>query len=897
MVLHQIEQSLGNFVLKQGNIEALNEGTLQDIHSREMDKGRVFNIASIKDVVEATYLDELFRFALDITKDTNFFDSINYLLALFHHLDIYEVRNAIAHPNRPFWDCYWYRIAAVASDPVNDFLELDHIKETLLQAEAGNLEEPPEDWVTKIIWQIPNNLPSNFDHGLTGLIGRAKEVRELKKSISNPRINTIALVAPGGAGKTALALDLLNEIISNPSYSKSIDGVLYTSMKTEKLTAQGIVPLDSVETLAELKNKIVECTNEIFEETFIDFSEVIEAYESKKILLCLDNLETLLRDNPDSFEELNQSLPPSWKVLITSRVVVANASIMSLELLKEGSAIQLARTYINRRGGMPLDEQIYAKVVESCYYNPLAIRLTLDLLIAGRELPESLSKANKEIAEFSYNNLIETLSLTAIEILEAIFVEDKSTRLSLCELLSSSLEEISEGINELTRTSLVSKTSTEGGETYSLSDSVRELLVVSPRNIDVRGKVQGQIHKRRVLSQEIDLKQEAQDLPVWHAFYIPKDTDENLKILITGANRQMGRLWKSTDHAVALYRKFRDAHIFYGNKSELYHRTYAKVLEALKDNNGAEEQLKIALQINPDDVCSRYSLARLCHRTKRYTESFEIYQSLIDDGWARDSHELLHFGNTIFNGYFLALLYSGEYNQIIEITKKWKDYGSYRGIWGTFRAGALKRKAELICDSDTQEAINCLVRATKILNDVFRNNGHLKTACSQAHKIFEEINFLISRKNYKEEYKQHWPELLEFVAKNIMETSSISNRDVNALVESFKQIEIPDNPFRDSMWKTYTQFEDSSSDIEIENQGYVGLIKVKITNRPKDRANYLFAKDAYGDDYFLHFDNVKDANWHKWINLSIGDKLNVVPESNADSSQKATDTREIYLSL
>ena len=46
MVLHQIEESLGNFVLKKGNIEALNEGTLQDIHAREMDKGRIFNLAS-----------------------------------------------------------------------------------------------------------------------------------------------------------------------------------------------------------------------------------------------------------------------------------------------------------------------------------------------------------------------------------------------------------------------------------------------------------------------------------------------------------------------------------------------------------------------------------------------------------------------------------------------------------------------------------------------------------------------------------------------------------------------------------------------------------------------------------------------------------------------------------
>lgn len=111
MVLHQIEESLGNFVLSEGNINNLSAESRENIHKREADKGRVFNKDSIKDIVEATYLDELFGFALDITKDSSTLDSINYLYSLFHHLDIYEIRNAVSHPNRPFWDCYWYRVA------------------------------------------------------------------------------------------------------------------------------------------------------------------------------------------------------------------------------------------------------------------------------------------------------------------------------------------------------------------------------------------------------------------------------------------------------------------------------------------------------------------------------------------------------------------------------------------------------------------------------------------------------------------------------------------------------------------------------------------------------------------------------------------------------------------
>ncbi|CAG23177.1 hypothetical protein [Photobacterium profundum] len=184
MVLHELEESLGNFILDHGGVESLNSNSIESIYKREADKGRSFNVDSINDVVEATYLDELFRFALDIAKDSSLSDKINYLYSLFHHFDICEVRNAISHPNRPFWDCYWYRVAAVASDPVNEILGLSSVKKALVSAERNIIDEPPEEWLNKVIWQIPNNLPSNFEHGVTGLIGRQKELTELNKLIT-----------------------------------------------------------------------------------------------------------------------------------------------------------------------------------------------------------------------------------------------------------------------------------------------------------------------------------------------------------------------------------------------------------------------------------------------------------------------------------------------------------------------------------------------------------------------------------------------------------------------------------------------------------------------------------------------------------------------------------------
>ncbi|WP_434430242.1 hypothetical protein [Aeromonas veronii] len=81
----------------------------------------------------------------------------------------------------------------------------------------------------------------------------------------------------------------------------------------------------------------------------------------KKILLFIDNLETLLVDSPEDFEEFNYSLPASWRVLVTSRITISNASITSLNPLQDKSAALMARLYSTRRGGKAQDNAIYEK--------------------------------------------------------------------------------------------------------------------------------------------------------------------------------------------------------------------------------------------------------------------------------------------------------------------------------------------------------------------------------------------------------------------------------------------------------------------------------------------------------------------------------------------------------
>ncbi|MBF4375893.1 hypothetical protein EAY46_23165, partial [Vibrio anguillarum] len=178
------------------------------------------------------------------------------LKALANQLGIFDIRNAVCHPNNPFPDCYWYRAATIASDPLIEKLGLQNVSEALTSAVAGQLNEPPQSWFSDVKWAIPNNLPKMFPHEITGLLGRETEFKELNRLLLLPRENLITIVAPGGIGKTALVLQLLKDLSLTPSFSKQVDRIIFCSLKNEELTADGLRKIDAVKDIDSIKSHI-----------------------------------------------------------------------------------------------------------------------------------------------------------------------------------------------------------------------------------------------------------------------------------------------------------------------------------------------------------------------------------------------------------------------------------------------------------------------------------------------------------------------------------------------------------------------------------------------------------------------------------------------------------------
>ena len=170
--------------------------------------------------------------------------------------------------------------------------------------------------------EISHNLPRpDFDE--TGFIGREADVKRLRHRLSNDLFPLVTIVAEGGIGKTALALKTAYELLeeSEPLF----EAIVWTSAKANILTPTQIKDVEGA--IKDSLGLLDSAGKEIGIQRSDDlFKGLLEYLKEFRILLVLDNIETVL----DSFlmefvESLDGQLKGS-KVLLTSRVRVGTAA-------------------------------------------------------------------------------------------------------------------------------------------------------------------------------------------------------------------------------------------------------------------------------------------------------------------------------------------------------------------------------------------------------------------------------------------------------------------------------------------------------------------------------------------------------------------------------------------
>ncbi|WP_428954610.1 hypothetical protein [Streptomyces sp. cg35] len=303
--------------------------------------------------------------------------------------------------------------------------------------------------------RILHNLPP-FDYDDTGLIGRGQACSDIVKHLLRRREPMITITGEGGIGKTALASDVAYSLLDNPE--SPYECILWTSLKTERLTANGVVEI------AGAVRDITGATRSLGKVLADDFKggaeELSEALEGIETLLVIDNLETV---SGSEIVTLYETLPDNVTYLMTSRIGIGQIERrIPLPPLELKYAQTLFRSFARIRGGRAeflagLKQETVEQIVTRLRFSPLAIRWYVLSVESGREPHPTLTDQD-DLIDFCVRSVFDALSDTPKEILSVLYALDRSSTFDeLAVLTDSPLDDLNRAVKELSAGSLVTE--------------------------------------------------------------------------------------------------------------------------------------------------------------------------------------------------------------------------------------------------------------------------------------------------------------------------------------------------------------------------------------------------------------------------------------------------------
>lgn len=894
MVLCAVEQALGSVFIKHCSQLLVDDPVVRQVGALiTADEKTPLTKEMAQVVVTDTYMKQVFDLAIASTKGTPTCDCLKELYALAEILELFDIRNAAAHPNRPFYRYFWLRIAAFAADPRFTRLNLLEVVEKLHRALSGQIERPPEQWFVNVS-QIPNNLPARFEHGVTGLVGRDEEKRRLWAEIRNPRKHFISIVSPGGNGKTALALEFLNEFTTSTNGTALADAVIFVSMKMLSLTAAGPIELRCSRTIAELEQEIATEISSLLSDECNEFNSIKQKFGDQQILLCIDNLETILIDSPDALGPFEANLPQSWKLIVTSRIPVENASTLPLAPLKPPAANKLVRSYITGCGYPRPDDQLVEAIIAGTRSNPLAIKLVIDTYIGGKDITASISKAAEDTTEFSFSNLLDVLSDAAVDVMESLFVDEEISRMNLVEALGQTTEQIGHAIQDLCRTSLAYReiSASTSREIVRLNEQVRELLLLKPKRITTREKVEKYLRAQRAQLQGICKQIEDKD-ELFDLCFIPTNFPPDLQILLKAINKAANlSSGRSQAHLQDAYRKTMLAESEYSSCA-IYWRSRARLMWACKDHTAAYQCLEKALGISPNDfITSRLQAEWLISESKA-DESLGVVEKLISDGGADPEKVGVSFASHVHSLHLHCLIFLGQNEEVSQKTNNWHKNSQFGYVESVARIRCFKRWSE---DRNNPESEARLLHALNTFASAATMFGIFGPMETVGCELLNEIVFI--GKNHLEtrsiDFVRGSAAFLGRFLRDLVDSNDSLWLEVNRLFPRYQKLISESQPKRNIATSPEAL---DQKDAYIE-RGYtlarVTVIPAYFENSPP---SYMFATDDNGDDYFLHKSSYQKRNRIAWGELKPGSIVALKREvSNRGSSKwRATEIESIEI--
>lgn len=393
---------------------------------------------------------------------------------------VYSIRNRVMHPVRPLEPEDFSTLSYVSKNLQEDAPNLiwePLVESVALLSDAATIAgvSIPPFWVDDP--RITHNLPvAEFDD--TGFIGRTEERHRLKGLLQSDH-NVITVVGAGGIGKTALALRVCYDLVDNPA--TGFDGVVWVSLKTHRLTADGVQEItDAITTTGHLVNQVVSLTglapDELKEPAW---DTVLEYMKSNRMLLVIDNLETLGREVRD----LAAGIPRQSKLLLTSRVGLGEIELRyAIPELSSKDSSYLMRT-LGSNYGCPAIRRLHQDTLndycDRLHHNPLLIKWFVQAVSKGARPQDVLIHQDFDRAlSFCLDNVYSALSESATDIVATLLAARRSlSRAQIREITTIERIRFEEALLELRQSNMIeTKDEYNGGGVYQVTAQVLDYL-------------------------------------------------------------------------------------------------------------------------------------------------------------------------------------------------------------------------------------------------------------------------------------------------------------------------------------------------------------------------------------------------------------------------------------
>jgi len=328
--------------------------------------------------------------------------------------------------------------------------------------QALQLLQADPDWVPDGVVAVDlsatlhNIPPGDFDS--TGLIGREAERNTLRKWLIGPNYPVVSVIAPGGYGKTALAVQVLHDIADDPK--SPYEMIAYVSLQTETLTVKGIKEI--VGAVSSLDEAVVRLLEPLSDERPDSAAILSEALDGIACLLVIDNLETVTGAEVITFIE---SMPASTRFLFTSRVGIGELERrLNLDSLGLPQAVHLIRQ-LGAQSGLSHfehgDRDELERIASRLDCVPLKIKWAVQTCETGLDIDVVLANT-ASLDEFCVASLFDCLPDNAADVAWALFALARpvpASQLILC--LDLSADESRAAIQELFRRMFVTQIATD----------------------------------------------------------------------------------------------------------------------------------------------------------------------------------------------------------------------------------------------------------------------------------------------------------------------------------------------------------------------------------------------------------------------------------------------------